>query len=154
MNDATAATGAGWVWEPEGLGAELEARGYEVDRTSARLPEGGGSLEARRERGDRTQLVVVDAGGRVRVRAVAVEAERRGRAEVAGALLRVVAERRVGTTATGTLRRREQFAALLDALDGPLPWTSVAEAAAGRDAAADVVDGRSAETASDSGGDR
>src|SRR5690242_21030260 len=49
MSDASAGRPA-WTWDPETLADDLEAAGFDVDRSEARLSDSGGSLTARRDR--------------------------------------------------------------------------------------------------------
>jgi hypothetical protein len=116
MSDASAGRPA-WTWDPETLADDLEAAGFDVDRSEARLSDSGGSLTARRDRGERTDLVVVDAGGRIRLRETAVAAEAARRTTVAGVPLRVITQRRVVANVTGTVHSRDEFLAILGQID-------------------------------------
>lgn len=107
----------GWRWEPERLREELEAAGYDVDASEARL-DGGGSLRARLDSGIRSYVIVIDAGGRFRGVVTVVEDETSGAATVAGAPLRLVVETRRAVMAGGTLTDAAQFGPVLEALDG------------------------------------
>jgi hypothetical protein len=116
MSDARAARPV-WRWDPETLAADLEAAGFDVDRTEANLSDSGGSLTARRDRGDRADLVVVDAGGRFRLRATSVAAEDARRVTVANVSLRLIVQRRVVANVTGTVHSRDEFLAILGQID-------------------------------------
>ncbi|HET7092099.1 MAG TPA: hypothetical protein VFI22_01440 [Thermomicrobiales bacterium] len=116
MSDASAARPV-WTWDPETLAADLEAAGFDVDRSEAHLSDSGGSLTARRDRGGQADLAVVDAGGRIRLRATAVAAEAARRTTVAGVPLRIVVQRRVVANVTGTVHSRAEFLAVLGQID-------------------------------------
>ncbi len=116
MSDAAAARPV-WRWDPESLAADLEAAGFDVDRTEANLSDSGGSLTARRDRGDRADLVVVDAGGRIRLRATSVAAEDARRVTVADVPLRLIVQRRVVANVTGTVHTEDEFKAILGQID-------------------------------------
>lgn len=109
-------TTTSWRWNPDGLRAELEAVGYDVDAAEAGAE--GGSVRGRLDRGSRSYVVVLDAGGRFRGVVTAVEDETGGSATVAGVPLRVVAETRRAVMVGGTLTDAAQVGPVLEALDG------------------------------------
>ena len=112
---------SGWRWDPERLASELEQRGWDIQLSDARLPEGGGSLSARRDRGGRALLLAVDAGGRVQASLTTVIEQRGETWGIGDVRLRLVHETQRTSTLSGTLTEVGQFwefLRLLDALDG------------------------------------
>lgn len=105
----------GQDWQPAEVRAQLQARGYDIDRADTR--HGDYSVSARRERGGLSQVFVVDSGGRFRAELAVDAGETRRTSSIGVVPVVIVAQTRRMLTVTGSLQNWAGLPSVLSQLD-------------------------------------